>query len=78
MPKTPPIKKNKSMSENWYEIIDGLCNRFMGLSPFEVMNTDIHDVYQLYVDVIIHNQKENENPTSDNRMWVTSKNASWH
>lgn len=48
----------------------------MGLSPFEVMNNDLKDVYDLYVDVVIHDYK-NKNK-SEPIEWVTSKNASWH
>jgi len=49
----------------------------MGLSPFEVMNSDLKDVYDLYVDVIIHDYKS-KNKTSEPINWVTSKTATWH
>ena len=48
----------------------------MGLSPFEVMNADLKDVYTLYVDVIIHDDKEKRG--GDRIKWVTSKTATWH
>ena len=48
----------------------------MGLSPFEVMNSDLRDVYSLYVDVIIHDYKSKNK--GEPIKWVTSKNASWN
>ena len=63
----------KSINETFYDVIDALCNRYIGLSPFEVMNADTRDVYDLYVDVIIHDLKE-KNP----KEFVTSKNATWY
>lgn len=51
----------------------------MGLSPFEVLTTDLSDVLDLYVNCIIHDNKEN--PTRTNKegdQWVTSKTANWH
>lgn len=70
----PPVKK--SVREGFHDIIDGLCNRFAGLSPFEVMNTDLEDVYSLYVDVAIHDYKA-QNKKADG-VWVTSQTATWH
>lgn len=72
----PPIQATRSVREGFYDIIDALCGRFMGLSPFEVMNSDIKDVYSLYVDVIIHDYKSKNK--GEPIQWVTSKNASWH
>ncbi len=72
----PPVKKIQSVREVWFEMIDNLCNRFVGLSPFEVMNSDLKDVYELYVDVIIHDRKHKK--STPNEEWVTSKNATWH
>lgn len=47
----------------------------MGLSPFEVMNTEIGEVYDLYVDALIYeHRKENK----ADGVWVTSKTATWH
>lgn len=58
--------------------MDALCGRFTGLSPFEVMNTDLEDVYALYVDVIIHDYKENKEKPHSQSEWVTSATATWH
>lgn len=73
----PPVKTIKSVREGFFDIIDALCGRFMGLSPFDVMNNDLKDVYDLYVDVVIHDYKS-KNKTGEPIQWVTSKNASWH
>lgn len=48
----------------------------MGLSPFEVINADLEDVFNLYVDCIIHARREKGQNSNDE--WVTSKNATWH
>lgn len=74
----PSVSKTKSVREGFHEIIDGLCGRFSGLSPFEVMNTDLQDVYTLYVDVIIHDNRIKKTQTHANEVWVTSENATWH
>ena len=47
----------------------------MGLSPFEVLNTDFAEVMNMYVDCVIHDYKE-KNGQGD--VWVTSKTANWH
>lgn len=65
----------KSVREGFYDVIDALCGRFQGLSPFEVMNSDMEDVYCLYVDVVIHDYKEKH---KGDGVWVTSKTATWH
>lgn len=51
----------------------------MGLSPFEVLHTDLEDVLDLYVNCVIKDSKENKTNNRGNQdEWVTSKNASWH
>ena len=49
----------------------------MGLSPFEVLTTDLSDVLDLYVNCIIHENKENPKKQEGDQ-WVTSKTANWH
>ena len=49
----------------------------MALSPFEVLNTPMEDVFELYVDVIIHDCKDKKT-NKNNDVWVTSKTATWH
>ena len=52
----------------------------MGLSPFEVLNTDLSEVLDLYVNCVIHDNKEknNNNKNTGGEQWVTSANATWH
>lgn len=66
----------QSVREGFHFIVSALCDRFAGLSPFEVMNSDLADVYDLYVDVAIHDYKQGKNKADG--VWVTSQTASWH
>lgn len=50
----------------------------MGLSPFEVLKTDLSDVLDLYVNCIIHDRNENPNNNNEGDQWLTSKTANWH
>lgn len=50
----------------------------MGLSPFEILNRPTREVYDLYVDVIIHDRREKNGGTQGGDTWVTSENATWH
>lgn len=70
----PPVKK--TVSEGFFEIVAALCGHFAGLSPFEVMNSELKDVYDLYVDVAIYSYKSKNN--NNGAVWVTSKTATWH
>lgn len=64
------------MREGFHEIVAYLCANYVGLSPFEVMSTEIGEVYDLYVDTLIREHKaENK---QDGGVWVTSKTATWH
>jgi hypothetical protein len=75
----PPSKR--SNRESYHDIIDGLCGRYMGLSPIEVMNSDFNDVYDLYVDVVIKDYNEKHGSQKGDQggaVWVTSKTATWH
>ena len=69
----PPV--NQSVRASFHAIVAYLCGAFVGLSPFEVMNTEIGDVYDLYVDALIY-QHRKENKADG--VWVTSRTASWH
>ena len=71
-----PMTKAKTIDETFFDLIDTLCGRFFGLSPFEVLNMETRDVFDLYVDVIIHDKKGKK--TDTNEQWVTSENATWH
>ena len=68
---------NKTNKEIEHDILDVLCGKFMGLSPFEVLHTDLSDVLDLYVNCVIKDSKEKTN-TKEGDVWVTSQNANWH
>lgn len=67
---------NKTNKELEFDILSVLCDKFMGLSPFEVLNTNLEDVLDLYVNCVIHESKNKTNKEGD--QWLTSNNASWH
>ena len=50
----------------------------MGLSPFDVLNAELGEVYDLYIDCIIHDFKEKNGNQEQGEVWVTSQNATWH
>lgn len=50
----------------------------MGLSPLDVLKEDLATIFDLYVDVILHDHKEKQENNSQEVQWVTSKNATWH
>lgn len=72
----PPSKQTDR--EYAFDIVNVLCSRFVGLSPFEVLNTDFAEVMGLYVDSVIHDYKEKHGNTEQGDIWVTSANATWH
>lgn len=41
------------------------------------MNMETRDVYDLFVDVVIHDSK-NKDSKGEKKVWVNSKNATWH
>lgn len=73
MPQNTSPSQTKTINEAYYDIVETLCSRFVGLSPFEVINQELRDVYDLYVDIAIHDFKNKKKEG-----WVTSKTASWH
>lgn len=72
-----PTSSNLTTSEILFDIVDSLCGRFMGMTPFEVMNAPLEDVMDLYVDSILHEKRDKKGKSSE-EVWVTSKTASWH
>lgn len=74
----PPTSNKENINETFFNIVDVLCNRFMGLSPFEVLNTPTREVFDLYVNCIIHDKKEKGGTKNKDVEWVTSQNANWH
>lgn len=73
-----PPPSNKTIDEILFEMIDTLCGRFIGLTPFEVLNSPTKQVFELWVDVIINDQNKNGKQKEERVEWVTSKNATWH
>lgn len=73
-----PPPSNKTIDEILFEMIDTLCGRFMGLTPFDVLNSPTKQVFELWVDVIIHDQNNKDRQSEEKIEWVTSKNATWH
>lgn len=72
-----PKSSKLTTSEILFDMLDGLCGRFMALSPFEVMNAPLEDVIDLYVDCMLQKKREKNGKSSEGE-WVTSKTASWH
>ena len=70
-----PPPTNKTINEIMFDMIDTLCKRFVGLTPFEVLNAPTKQVFELWVDMIIH---DSNNKDEEKCEWVTSKNATWH
>ena len=50
----------------------------MALTPFEILNTDMALVFDIYVNCIIHDSKKKNKTYDDQEEWVTSKTAKWH
>lgn len=73
---SPPVFK--TTDQIYFELIDCLCSRFIGLSPFEVLNRPTREVFDLYVDCIINDRKEKKPGSKQKDQWVTSKTATWH
>lgn len=73
-----PPPNDKTIDEILFEMIDTLCGRFIGLTPFEVLNSPTKQVFELWVDVIINDQNKKGKQKEEKIEWVTSKNATWH
>lgn len=67
---------NKTTREIYYDIVNILCNKFIGMSPLEVLTADLELVFNLYTDAIISDYKRKQPNEGD--VWVTSKTATWH
>lgn len=50
----------------------------MALSPFEVLNTDMALVFDIYVSCIIHDKNNKTSNKTEGDQWVTSQTANWH
>lgn len=50
----------------------------MSLSPFEVLKAPMSDVFDIYVNCIIHDKRKKGETSKNEDVWVTSKTANWH
>lgn len=73
-----PPPSNQTIDEILFSMINTLCERFIGLTPFEVLNSPTKQVFDLWIDVIIHDQNSKGKQKEEKIEWVTSKNATWH
>lgn len=80
---TTPDNYNVSYREAFYSIIETLTNKFVGLSPFELLHAPTDEVLELWTDTIINSKKDkNASPTSGEKPTtevetVYSYNATW-
>ena len=81
---TPPDNRRITYRETFYSIIETLTNKFVGLSPVELLNSPTDDVLELWVDTIINSKKDRDGlqkSTGEPRTEVEtvySYNATWH
>ena len=64
---------NTSISDFYFEVLEMLCQRFMALSPLDILNADMEQVFDLYVSCAIYDTRKKKRES-----WVTSKTATWY
>lgn len=70
--------------EAFFSIIETLTNKFVGLSPIELLNTPTDEVLELWTDTIINSEKDgkpsriNKDDQETEAETVYSYNATWH
>lgn len=80
---TTPDNLKITYREAFYSIIEMLTNKFVGLSPIDLLNAPTDEVLELWTDTIINSNKDGKNtPTSKNEPsaeaeTVYSYNATW-
>ena len=80
---TPPDNRKITYRETFYSIIETLTNKFVGLSPIDLLKAPTNVVLELWTDTIINSKKDGKNtPTSANETTaeaetVYSYNATW-
>ena len=81
---TPPDNRSTTYRETFYSIIETLTNKFVGLSPVELLNSPTDEVLELWTDTIINSKKDRDGlrkstaePTTEVET-VYSYNATWH
>lgn len=81
---TPPANRKITYRETLYSIIETLTNKFVGLSPVELLNTPTDEVLELWTDTIINSKKDGKTSQASNAAPTTevetvySYNATWH
>lgn len=80
---TTPDNYKPTYRETIYSIIETLTNKFVGLSPMDLLNAPTDQVLALWTDTIINSKKdEKKTPTSRDEPTteaetVYSYNATW-
>lgn len=80
---TTPDNRKITYRETIYSIIETLTNKFVGLSPIDLLNAPTSEVLELWTDTIINSKKDEKNiPTSNDETaaeaeTVYSYNATW-
>ena len=77
---TTPDDRKITYRETIYSIIETLTNKFVGLSPMDLLNAPTDQVLELWTDTIINSKKEKKTPTSRDEPieeTVYSYNATW-
>lgn len=62
-----------SVDDVYFEILEMLCQRFVSLSPLDILNADMEQIFDLYVTCAIYDHKKKKRES-----WVTSKTAAWY
>ena len=81
---TTPANCRITYRETLYSIIEMLTNKFVGLSPVELLNTPTDEVLELWTDTIINSKKDGKTPRTSKDEPATevetvySYNATWH
>lgn len=77
----PPDNKKITYRETFFSIIETLVNKFVGLSPIDLLNAPTSEVLELWTDTIIYSKKDGkiaptsrDEPTEET---VYSYNATW-
>ena len=77
----PPDNTKISYRETFFSIIETLTNKFVGLSPIDLLNAPTSEVLELWTDTIINSKKDGKTaPTSRDEPieeTVYSYNATW-
>ena len=80
---TTPDNRKITYRETFFSILETLTNKFVGLSPIDLLNAPTDEVLELWTDTIISSKRDgkntptsNDDPTTEAEM-VYSYNATW-